>query len=474
MRSERTAARVSSKRLRTFFGIDHEWERPLPQEWVRRDTYIALLFFLASALALECHRALGLPPGGWSRLPMYASIAVGAAPLVIRRRFPVAVMVFESAHMFVFGMAQPIVMSNLGMQAVYFFAIFSALAWARDRRAVTIATGAILIFMFGWLAVQWSIASSLDEAVRTMSTPNGDRSGALFGPAAGAVLYGLLINVMYFFTAVGTGANSWRGARAYAQTRAQARQLACQQEQLARQAVLNERMRIARELHDVVAHHVSAMGVQAAAARKLLAKDTEKATQALSNVELQSREAVTQMRQLLGTLRSESAAGLDGSAKTDGPADADRAPEPSLSAIPQLVESVRSRGLVIDYDDRLGSIAERVPGSVGHSLYRTVQEALTNVQRHSTAARASVVLRDGSIAGGTYVEVEILDAGRPRTGTSGSGLGVMGVRERVRAHHGTAEIGPRVTGGYRVRVRIPLDARDAHAVGGTSATEVAA
>ena len=99
---------------------------------------------------------------------------------------------------------------------------------------------------------------------------------------------------------------------------------------------------------------------------------------------------------------------------------------------------------------------DEVPALVASSLYRTVQEALANVRRHSTTARASVVLRTGTSTDGIqYAEVEILDEGRPRPGTSGSGLGLLGMRERVRSHHGECQIGPRVTGGYRVRVRLP-------------------
>ena len=103
-----------------------------------------------------------------------------------------------------------------------------------------------------------------------------------------------------------------------------------------------------------------------------------------------------------------------------------------------------------------GHPLEEVPPIIGLSLYRTAQEALANVRRHSTAHRAGVVLRTGEGPDRTpYAEVEVLDDGRPRTGTSGSGLGLLGMRERVRSHGGECEIGPRVTGGYRVRVRLP-------------------
>lgn len=139
-----------------------------------------------------------------------------------------------------------------------------------------------------------------------------------------------------------------------------------------------------------------------------------------------------------------------------------RRPEPGLDDLPRLVEEVTSPGFDVELRDLIGDVD--VPGSVQHSLYRTVQEALANIRRHSTATSASVTVRSGGGEEGAgaarYAEVEILDEGRPRQGTSGSGMGLLGMRERVTAHRGSAEIGPRLTGGYRVRVRLPLpDAR---------------
>ncbi|WP_455130708.1 sensor histidine kinase [Propionibacterium acidifaciens] len=94
-----------------------------------------------------------------------------------------------------------------------------------------------------------------------------------------------------------------------------------------------------------------------------------------------------------------------------------------------------------------------MPLPIGLSIYRTVEEALTNVRRHSTARSAQVVVRITE----RYAEAEILDSGRPVPGSSGTGLGLLGMRERVAGHKGEAEIGPRPTGGYRVRVRLPLE-----------------
>ena len=477
--------------VREFFGLDDDWVRPLPPGWQRRDAVIAVVFLLGAVVELEAMRALGLPRGTWGRPALYAATLVGMLPLVWRRRFPLAVMLLLAAHMFAFGMAQYVVMGNLAMQAAYFFSIFTALAWGRDRRMTMVAASAVVVFMFGWVAVQLSVASGRDALVDAYRNGRGTRDDALFGPGTGAVLTSVMMNVLFFVTAVATGANSWRGARARARAEDQARTIEEQSAQLTERAVVDERLRIARELHDVVAHHVAAIGVQAAAARKLMAKDLSLATTSLTNVETSSRDAVTQMRSLLGTLRTGDgassgpgrlppgggvvsadlavAASSDGSLATRNERETGvaldathRRPEPGLDDLPRLVEEVTSPGFDVELRDLIGDVD--VPGSVQHSLYRTVQEALANIRRHSTATSASVTVRSGGGEEGAgaarYAEVEILDEGRPRQGTSGSGMGLLGMRERVTAHRGSAEIGPRLTGGYRVRVRLPLpDAR---------------
>ena len=107
--------------------------------------------------------------------------------------------------------------------------------------------------------------------------------------------------------------------------------------------------------------------------------------------------------------------------------------------------------MMLSVEEDAGALG-RVPDAIGHSLYRTAQEALTNVTRHSTARAARVTVRvDASSA-----EVEVTDDGRPRPGTSGTGMGQLGIRERISSHHGAVEMGPRPLGGYRVRARIPL------------------
>jgi signal transduction histidine kinase len=230
-----------------------------------------------------------------------------------------------------------------------------------------------------------------------------------------------------------------------------ARVLAVEQEQRTARAIEDERARIARELHDVVAHHVSVIGIQAAASRRVMARDPQAAVAALGSVEESSREAVAQMRSLVGALRDPA----DGAQDTPEP----RSPDPGWRDLARLVDESGAPGLEVAYhlvESEPGAV-ERLPVAVGLSVFRIVQESLTNVRRHSTATAATVVLRVEGGGPRPHAEVEVTDNGRPRPGTSGSGLGLLGVRERAASGRGEVEIGPRVGGGYRVRVRFPLE-----------------
>jgi signal transduction histidine kinase len=186
----------------------------------------------------------------------------------------------------------------------------------------------------------------------------------------------------------------------------------------------------------------------------VLGVDGQAAGRALGAVEQSSRAAVGEMRQLLGVLRSDQ--GLDGE---EGAAD-DRSPQPSVDDLDQLVTDCADGGLDVTVE-RVGD-PRPLPSTVSLSLYRTVQEALANVRRHSSARAARVTVRHSDEPGSSaWVEVEVLDEGRPRAGdTTGSGLGHVGMRERAELHGGHVEIGPRPSGGYRVRARYPVPDRE--------------
>jgi len=435
-------------RAAEFFALDDDWVRPTPHGAWRTDAVVAALLFATAALSLELARSGGAMSGRHAVWQEYAGLVAMSAVIGIRRRWPLTSALLASAGFFVVGVTMPDLAVQISVQVLYFYALFSAMAWAASRQSALIVMGVVLVAMFGWLAWQFSIGRAT-EAITSGSGSTGPLS-----PVVAAVVFAFLINVAYFGGAVLGGQAAWRAARRRAALAEQARLLRTQSAELKEHAVVQERLRIARELHDVVAHHVSVMGVQAAAARRVLAVDPAAASTALGSVESTAREAVTEMRALLGTLRQ----------GEREPTSAGRAPEPSVDAIPALVQQMTADGLTVTYAvvaDPPDAV-DRISPAAGLTLYRTVQEALHNVRRHSTATSAGVVLRlSRPGAGPEFAEVEVLDAGRPRTGTSGTGLGLLGMRERVASLDGSLEIGPRATGGYRVRVRVPSTPVDA-------------
>ena len=436
-------------RLSDAFGVEDAWVRPRPPI-ERRDIVLAGVVAVVGVVSLELARSLGLFEDVDAPVALQSlAVVSGAALLVGRRRWPLTVALLAAAHMVVVGIAMPMVMGQFTLQIAYFVAFLSGVAWARDRRAMVVVMGVIVVVMFAWIALQFAVGNSIQEIVD--DTAGVERTG-LLGPIPSAVLLTLIINVIYFGSAIAGGQILWRDARQKAELRRQASTIAAQAEGLRDQAITEERLRIARELHDVVAHHVSVIGVQAAAARRVLVHDPPAAAPALGAIETSSREAVTSMRGLLGTLR-------DIGVPRDGAAT--REPEPSIAQLPGLAAQHENENRTVAYRlvESAPGAAASVPPPVGHSIYRTVQEALTNVAKHSTATRVSVTVR-AVTEGEPYAEVEVVDDGRPRGGaTLGSGLGQLGIRERAASHRALVEMGPRAGGGYRVRVRYPLEIR---------------
>jgi signal transduction histidine kinase len=252
-------------------------------------------------------------------------------------------------------------------------------------------------------------------------------------------------------------AESLRSRRArWAELRTRAESLEHERAAEARRAVGEERLRIARELHDVVAHSMSVIAVQSAVGNHVMDTQPEEARHALAAIEATSRSALTEMRRLLGILRQ------------DGEPAGSLAPAPGLADLAPLVAQVGEAGVRVwvQVDGERGS----VPPGVDLSAYRIVQEALTNVIRHAAAATACVKVRyeKGSVA------VEITDDGPARpaggrgagkadgppagsvTATPNTGHGIIGMRERVAVFGGEFTAGPRADGGFRVFARLPI------------------
>lgn len=209
--------------------------------------------------------------------------------------------------------------------------------------------------------------------------------------------------------------------------------------QAARRRADEERLRIARELHDVLAHSLSVINVQAGVGLALLDSDPEQARTALTTIKSASKEALGEVRQVLDTLRT--------------PGDAPRAPAPGLDRLPELVEQAARAGLTVEVTGK----PPRLPPGTDLAAFRIVQEALTNVVRHSGSRHARVHLDQ---EGGT-LRLRIDDDGpAAHADAGGSGNGLVGMRERAAALGGTIEAGPRDEGGFRVLAVLPSQVRE--------------
>jgi signal transduction histidine kinase len=210
-----------------------------------------------------------------------------------------------------------------------------------------------------------------------------------------------------------------------------------EREQRAKEAAREERARIARELHDVIAHSVSVMVVQAGAAEEVLRQAPERALEPIRAVQETGRQALAEMARLLGMLRR------------DGE-ELGLAPQPGLDELETLVEQTRRAGLPVEL--RIEGAPRPVPLGADLSAYRIIQEALTNTRKHAGEASAAVTVRYGPEA----LELEIVDDGSGSGNGDGGGHGLVGMHERVALFGGELQAGPQPSGGFRVHARLPL------------------
>jgi signal transduction histidine kinase len=235
---------------------------------------------------------------------------------------------------------------------------------------------------------------------------------------------------------VGRIIRSWRG-RAVTLERAN-RELAEQRDLQAQAAVAVERGRIARELHDVIAHNVSMIVVQAGAAARVLEGEQPHVRSALEAIETTGRATVDEMRRMLGVLRQ----------SDDGLA---LAPQPGLAELERLVSNIRGAGLPVEL--RVEGSPVQLPPALDLTAYRIAQEALTNTLKHAGVARAELTIRYEAAA----VEIEVCDDGPGASNGNGDGHGLIGMRERAALWGGQLEAG-RTERGWQVRARLPLGA----------------
>jgi signal transduction histidine kinase len=341
-------------------------------------------------------------------------------PLIGRRRWPLACLTVQFAGL---------------------------LAFDHDVNAATLAAlliGAYSLAVYGRSALlsmsALLVAAGITAGLRTNTWPPlPERAGA----------FAILLPIGLFGVAI-------RAARSRARASEQrAEALEREQQTATRLAVAQEQARIARELHDVVSHHVGVMTIQAGAAGKVLDAHPEQARSALSAIEASGRETMTELRHLLGVL-------------TPGPTDDLLHPQPGLDQLDALIEGVRQAGQPVSA--RRTPVA--LPRGIDLTAYRVVQEALTNALRHAPGARTDIAITtepstEPSSAASTAdrgidLVIEVTNdappPGTPPGAGAGSGTGLLGLAERLRLYGGTLETGRRVGGGFRVRARMPLDA----------------
>ncbi|GIF02888.1 sensor histidine kinase [Actinoplanes siamensis] len=408
-----------------------EWRRPGPTpEQRRNDLLIGAATAAIAVLSLYLMRSTGSFHG--ERAPALAEqifwAVVTTGPLAWRRIAPDLVAVVISIA-FIAGQAR---FSPEQMVTTYalFAAIYALGAWGPDRRRARALRLGIVVVMFGWLTLSWALYHDM-ITVAELSGATGELPGVW-----SVVFTSYLQNIVFFGFTYLMGDAAWRAVWRQHQLREQAEQLRAAQEAAAGRAVLDERVRIARELHDVVAHHVSVMGIQASACRRALDKDPARAVAALTAVEEGARTAVGELRRMLGALRSSGA-------------DTEPAPGAGIDRIEEIADRAREAGLQVHFGT-YGDPAP-LPESLSQAAYRIVQESVTNTLKHAQAGTIDIRVR--YLAG--ELELDVADDGHGGTGAGGGGMGLIGMRERVAVHDGTLEHGRRGGGGFRVRARLP-------------------
>jgi signal transduction histidine kinase len=368
--------------------------------------------FAARVRALPVDGLLALGLATWS----LAEVATGSAHGPVRVTVPAAL---AMSMPFLWRRRLPLVVGLVVAAA------FAAEQWlgvdTRTQISSMAAMPAAAYAVAAYARLRPAVAVLIAQVALVAATSHAKPSGALF---AGIVL--------------GGGWVAGRAMRVHRRRSAALTSAVAREQQRAETAALEERTRIARELHDIVAHAVSVMVIQAGAASEVLRTDPDGALQALDTVRGTGRQALDELRRLLGVLRS-------------GQEDRGIAPQPGLDRLPALVEQVGSPTLTV----RLHQSGTRpeLPASLELAVYRIVQEALTNTVKHAGATRADI-----SISYHPHgVDVRVVDDGRgPTAREDGAGHGLGGIRERVAMFGGSLTSGPGPDGGFQVHARLPL------------------
>ena len=341
--------------------------------------------------------------------PVVAPLMVVAGfALLWRRPYPIPVSLVLVVVMVAQALAGMTLHSAVSPVVAMFFASWSIGAYEERRRAIL---GLTVVVCGVWIGMA---VSDLRGADHYMGTDYPWIGALLLAPGVLGIAFGARTRTL-------------RAAQA------RARELELER----REAVASERARIARELHDVIAHSVSVMTVQAGAAEEMLKIDPGRAVDPVRAVQETGRQALVEMKRLVGVLR-------------EGDEEIGLAPQPGLAEVERLVEQVRDAGLKVEL--RVEGEPRTLPLGVDLSAYRVVQEALTNALKHAGGAPAAVTIRYGV----RDLQVEVTDDGR-RARVRDGGHGLVGMRERVGIFGGTFDAGPRESGGFAVRALLPLE-----------------
>jgi signal transduction histidine kinase len=388
------------------------------------DTVLALALAVAALVSLAATYD-ELPPNdptfsrGWTVAVVVSMLAL-TLPLALRRRYPFSVAAIIVVAFLVARIVVHVPEANVSLLAAWLM-IYSVAVHGQRRLRTPVL---VLVYC--------AIVAELVRELFFVDATNGPVLAASF-----SLFYNLVVLALPWLL----GAAIWSLTDRQRQLADQTVELQNEREENARQAVFAERVRIARELHDVVAHHVSVIGVQAAGARRVMDRQPARAAEALSSIEDSSRRAVVELHRLLGFLRREG--------ETD-----ELSPQPGLAQLADLIAEARHAELIVDLT--INGEPRPLSPTLEVSAYRVIQEALTNTRKHSRATAATVRLHYGP----SELEVEIVNEGPGRQtelGGSQVGHGLIGMRERAALHGGHLRAGPRPGGGFAVHASFPLN-----------------
>ncbi len=398
--------------------VTRRWDRD-PRMLV--DLVVVIVVAVLSVVDVASTSASPLPGDRAADGFAYALVIVGSISLIWRRRMPIAVLAFVTVVLTVFWLrGYGALMSVLGLPVLYAVA-----AHAEHRRRAW------------WAMVVGCVCLLSIAGVSVLNRPDG-------------FAYLQTVSVLAFLiAAIAAGVLIRNRERIFVDTERRAAAAEADRIAAAERAIVRERSRIAREMHDVVAHAMSVIAVQAAAGREIVHANPDKAAEVFARIETVGRESLTELRRMLGVLRE------------TGDDEASLAPQPGIADIAAAVAQSSATGVATELiiDGRQQPIA---PG-IELAAYRIVQEALTNVRKHAGAS-ASAIVRISYEPHDLVVEVS--DDGRGAVTTLagvGSGNGLIGMRERVEIYGGQFASGPRRGGGYAVRATLPIVNSDARA-----------